>query len=137
MSRKRQKASDVLRENPPAVGGLITFAEAFPAIRVVGIIVRELDGDRVVRTHRFSRENFPGEYVDCTNPRCYDGGYELAETLRRMGASRETHLEEERMCQGNEGSPKGRREYGPCGHRFSIVADVAYVDSDAAKTSEQ
>jgi hypothetical protein len=43
-----------------------------------------------------------------------------------MEAEGKTDAEYHESCQGYEGSPKGRRNYGPCDNTFQIKVTVAY-----------
>ena len=103
-----------------------TFRKAFPEIKSLTIIIEEESGGRPVYTHNFRKGTFPGEHVQCRNPRCRNGGYAVGQTLRYVTAKRATHLEESRRCQGHEGSPEGTPSGRPCRHSFNTVIDVEF-----------
>ncbi|MDE2823841.1 MAG: hypothetical protein OXK79_10090 [Chloroflexota bacterium] len=127
---KRQKASDVFRETNFVFATKSGFDQAFPEITTVSGTVEE-DGDGVSdwRRTRHISEN-TGEYFDCSNPLCYNGGFSLGGILRAMVATRATHKEDTLFCQGYEGSPKGRRRYRDCMNSFRVTVDIQYRDSD-------
>lgn len=129
--RKRMKASDVFREADYAFrsGPTLSFEEAFPEIEEVLIEVDEIgDGvDRGLGSRRYTKNSF-GEYINCSNPVCYKGGFSIGAILRGMVASRRTDFETTKGCQGYEGSPKGRRYYRPCSNGFKIRVHIDYKD---------
>src|SRR5688572_22483079 len=94
---QRQKASDVLAEKPRWLATPTSvFSTAFPEIKTVAMVVEEQDSGYKARDYHFSARTLPGEYLDCTNPRCYNGGYNIGQTLRFMVATHDTHFEEHR-----------------------------------------
>ena len=127
--QKRQKASDVFRESEFLIAEKTSdFAKAFPDIATVKVQVTE-EGhfpayDRS-RTRTYTQGEF-GEYIDCSNPLCHNGGIRIGQQLRAMQWGRQPMLEEMMFCQGKEGSPKGRRVYGPCMNSFKIKVEVSY-----------
>ena len=125
---KRQKASDVFRESNFLFAQKGTFAEAFPTIEKLRVEVTEsgrgvgtwYDGPAVYT------ETTTGEYVNCSNTLCYNGGFRLGGLLRQMVRNGEKELEVTEFCQGYNGSPKGRRNYGPCGNGFKVKIVIEY-----------
>ena len=67
-----------------------------------------------------------GEYIDCTNPLCYNGGFGIGPVVREMVGGRETCREGAAICQGNEGSPKGWRIYRKCINHFRYTVELTY-----------
>ena len=127
---KRQKASDVFRETDFFLAKKSGFDQAFPQVATLSGTVEE-DGDGVserLRVQHLGKDT--GEYFDCSNPLCYNGGFSLGDILRSMIASRDTHKEDTRFCQGYEGSPKGRRRYRDCMNSFRIKVDIEYRDDE-------
>jgi hypothetical protein len=125
---ERRKASDVFRENHFLFGKKVSFDEAFPGIEDLTVEVEE-SGDDVINRNRksiYRKQYFPGEYIDCSNPLCYDGGFSIGEILREMVRDKQTELEKSMLCQGNEGSPKGRRIYKKCMNFFNIKVSIKY-----------
>ena len=117
----RQKASDVFREAEVVFARKATFAEAFPEIESADVRVSVSDFGES-RSMRWGG----GEYVDCPNPLCYNGGVSVGSMLRQMVSSKEEERTFEEFCQGYEGSPKGRRKYGECMRDFKIVIHIKY-----------
>lgn len=130
MSREdRMKASDVHRYHPLAQTG--TFSDVFPEVKSVRMTVSE-EGHLTLgrysyepKVRVYTEKQFP-EYADCSNPKCYNGGVQIAQILREMVLDKKTHLETGKACQGYEGSPKGKRRYGKCVNFFKITADAEY-----------
>ncbi len=52
----------------------------------------------------------------------------MGEIIHAMVRDKKTDHEEERKCQGYEGSPKGRKRYRSCLHSFHIKAHIDYKD---------
>ena len=129
MSReKRMKASDVFRETNYVFSQKVPFREAFPEIKSLSISVEE-SGYGVHKgweTRHYSLDTPPGEFIDCSNPICYNGGFSICNVIRRMIQKKETHHEGSAICQGYEGSPKGRRKYRDCINYFKYVVDIEY-----------
>ena len=132
MAQKHQKASDIFREsNFPFIkkGG---FKEAFPQIESLSVEVCENGKgiDDWNKESTYNIENFPGEFIDCNNPRCYGGGFSICAIIRKMAKNKETSFEGTKYCKGNEGSPKGRKIYRKCWNSFNVKVSITYVDSN-------
>ena len=134
MRERRQKASDVFRDaNLVFASKTNNFSEAFPKIKDFEIKVTEVGrgtsysiGDRE-KTATYNMNHAPGEYIDCSNSLCYNGGFSIGNILRNMQHDNQEEYEEEFIfCRGYEGSPKGRRRYGPCSNYFNVKAKVTY-----------
>lgn len=113
---RRQKASDIFRETEFVFGRKASFAEVFPEIEDLRVEVEEF-GEGTTKWNReriYRKQGFPGEYIDCHNPLCYNGGFSIGDILREMVRNRQTELETSKLCKGHEGSPKGRRVYRKC-----------------------
>jgi len=138
VSRQRhQKASDVFRAAPRLFSRPGRFHDAFPTIATLRV---ETQGSGFFTTPRpFGRDDgkrvytqeTAGEYIDCENPTCYNGGLNLGEHLREMLRTGATHHEWTAWCQGYEGSPKGRKRYRSCLEDWQIVVDVTYREPEA------
>ncbi len=111
------KASDVFSQSEFLLGPKVLFSEAFPDIARMEVDVICTDSSEPTYVRRYT-ETTAGQYVDCVNPLCYNGGFNLGVILHEMVRERETDREGTKWCQGNEGSPKGRRIYRGCGERF-------------------
>ena len=127
MSRKKHmKASDVYKETKPSFIRRGSFEEVFPNIKEVSVYVKQAKYGRDSPVSRQYSKNELSEYIDCTNPICYNGGISIGNILRKMVNERQTHFEGHQLCQGYEGSPKGRRKYNRCPVYFEFVVDIEY-----------
>lgn len=135
--RDRKKASDVFRESEYLFVKKVPFKEAFPEIIDLEIRCKETGNLRYSfeneRQHHYSIENLPGEYIDCSNPLCYNGGFSIGRIIRRMVCNRETKQEGSEICQGYEGSPKGRRKYRDCLNFFKYTVIIKYKNNRQKK----
>jgi len=130
MMSGRKKASDLFRESTPLFGRKTTFAEAYPQIEDIEVEVEETGRgvESRSRSRRYTKEYLPGEFVNCSNPMCYGGGFQLGLYLHGMVSGKKTELEESALCSGNEGSPQGRRVYRKCLNLFRLKIKVTYKD---------
>lgn len=137
MSRgDREKASDVFKNTDYLFSKKGTFTDAFPMIEDIKVIVKR--GGHYGVSERNKEEHYAtniGEYVDCSNPTCYNGGFSVGNFVRMMVASNQTHFEKEYIaCQGYEGSPKGKRHYRSCTNHFAVVIDIKYKAKDTGNS---
>jgi hypothetical protein len=123
--RKRDKATDVLRNTDYVFAKKCTFAEAFPSIATLRVDVERSDYGRSRHPDIYT-EHSAGEMVDCRHPLCYGGGFSLGNLLRMMMAEKKTDQEFFEVCRGYHGSPKGRRNYGSCGETFRVIVHIDY-----------
>lgn len=123
---RRQKASDVFRETRFFLGEKVPFCKAFPQVEKVELHVRVSEWPSEETTPRYYTQDNLGEYVDCINPRCYNGGFRIGDILREMVRNGQKEFSGSASCQGYEGSPKGRRNYGPCDMRFAYTVKLTY-----------
>ncbi|MCA3027720.1 MAG: hypothetical protein ING66_03890 [Rhodocyclaceae bacterium] len=127
-NREREKASDVFRNAELLFSKKGTFADAFPTIEDIKVIVKRGGHSGVNEWDKESHYGTNiGEYVDCSNPVCYNGGISVGDFVRSMVAANQVHFEKESIfCQGYEGSPKGKRRYRTCTNHFGIMIDIKY-----------
>jgi hypothetical protein len=129
---KRQKASDVFREGNFLLASRVSFSEGFPSIRELRVEVAESgQGVRTSYGPALLTEKTCGEYFDCSNTLCVNGGFSIGSILRDMVKAGETERQVTRFCQGYEGSPKGRRNYGPCDDSFDVTVKILYHGESA------
>ena len=126
---KRQKASDVFQESNFILANKAKFSDAFPTIAKLRVEV--IESGRGVPAYIGSSpavydQTRAGEYLNCSNPLCYSGGFRLGALVRQMVMSGEKELETTELCQGYKGSPKGRKNYGPCGNSFKVKVNIEY-----------
>ena len=121
------------------------FGGAFPTIESLQIDVEE-EGEGVsasTASTTYTMRTLPGEYVDCRNPLCYKGGFNLGAILRTMVERRQEDLQTIEHCQGYEGSPKGRRNDGPCDNRLKVRIRLRFkpgggkAEPQAVESSDQ
>ena len=133
------KASDVFRDTHYAFSQKVKFEEAFPDIDDITVDVEEkgygVYGESNKR--RYTRQYLPGEYVDCSNPSCYNGGFSIGQVLRDMVKNKQTDAEMSQICQGYEGSPKGKRRYRSCINSFTIKAHIVYKSPPEMSAEEK
>ena len=127
MVERRKKASEIFNENNLVFARKVAFDEAFPEIDTINVTVVESGSGIYDQTSTRSYDKHSlGEYIDCSNPACYRGGFSVGSMIQGMVSHKETHTEESTICQGNEGSPKGRRIYRKCINFFKVVIDIQY-----------
>jgi hypothetical protein len=131
MTERRKKAQDVLNESNLVFARKATFAEAFPEIDEIRVVVTE-SGEGVYRdmNKRSYDKRTVSEFVNCSNPLCYNGGVRLGSIIHEMNIKKETYKEDHFKCQGYEGSPKGRRVYRDCFNFFTVSIDIQYKNSE-------
>ena len=126
----REKLTDVINITNYVFSRKVdSFTEAYPTIAKLRVEVTESDlgVDKPKYTRTFTEGNF-SHAVNCHNSLCYRGGVELGWIIHDMVRNKQTDLEETKLCQGYEGSPKGKSRYGSCLHMFHIKALVEYKD---------
>jgi len=127
----RKKAQDVFNETNFVFATKTTFEKAFPEIEKISVEVTE-SGYGVYsnfRTSHYSNHNI-AEYINCSNSSCYNGGFSIGTIIREMSYRKETEREGTAICQGNEGSPKGRRIYRKCLNSFEYKIHIVYYNDD-------
>ena len=127
---KRQKASDVFQETNFAFSQKVSFDEAFPEIEDLTVEVEKF-GEGVQKWNRksvYRKQNFPGEYIDCNNSLCYNGGFSIGSILREMVKNKQLELETSELCIGYEGSPKGIKKYRSCLNCFKVKVTIKYKE---------
>lgn len=125
------KASDVFQNTNFAFAQKTKFAAAFPQVESFKIEVLEQKDfwGREASHRHYSLENEPGEYINCNNSSCYNGGVSIGDILKTMVRENLRDFEVTKICQGNEGSPKGRKIYRKCLHQFKITASIEFKSS--------
>jgi hypothetical protein len=108
---KRQKAQEVFNQGNYIFGEKTNFERAFPEVEQCIVEVHESGYGASGRAEGTARYTNPGEFINCSNPVCYNGGFNIGSPIRDMIRKHETNKEGNALCQGNEGSPKGRRIY--------------------------
>ncbi len=124
---RRDKAMDVFNKTNFLLGDKTSsFSKAFPKIQTLRVKV-VADGEGVTKYNReesYTEKRPPGEYINCHNPRCYNGGFRIAQSIRFMVERKQLRESFTEHCQGYEGSPKGRKKYGPCDNVFHVEIEL-------------
>lgn len=136
--KKRKKAQDVFNETNFMFSNKTTFEKAFPEIEKISVKVKE-SGKGIYRSFQSSyyEKKSLGEYINCNNSFCYNGGFNIGEIIRKMGWNRETEKEGSAICQGHEGSPKGRRIYGKCLNHFDYNIKIEYKEDKKPEENDK
>ncbi len=129
MSKKvRKKSSDIFNETDYAFGKT-TFKKAFPEIKSALVTVEETGNlgagfySPPSKVRHYNHTNL-GEFIDCSNPLCYNGGFSIGKILRDMMQDKMNHFETVEICQGFEGSASGRRCNRRCLNHFKVKIDL-------------
>ena len=106
MRRKKKKVDGVL------FGGVWGFSRTYPKLVDALLIYEEFDFSGLVksRVHSLCQH---GHVVECSNPRCQEGGYDLRPDIELMMSldpmrSKAIH----RQCDGWERQPRSQRDFG-------------------------
>jgi hypothetical protein len=86
--KRREKASEFYRKRPPMFVQQAAFEEVFPDIDRVTVEVEESG----YGAGGYEKSNLPGEFIDCSNPQCYGGGFSIGRILRDMTRQKQTSL---------------------------------------------
>lgn len=133
--KNRKKAQDVFNESNPIFAKKVGFDEAFPQIKDLTIEVSEGSLGRG-RSRAMVYHKDIGEYINCSNPMCYNGGFSIGKVLRNMVAKKETEFSDTEICKGYEGSPKGRKRYRTCVTMFDYKVTIEYDDTFEDSTGD-
>jgi hypothetical protein len=125
---KRPKANDIFQQSNYVFGQKVEFEEAFPQIDDITVKVRESGAGVYGSYERTLGKTSIGQYVNCSNPICHNGGFSLANILYSMVRERKTEHESTEICQGYEGSPKGKRVYRKCINTFRVYVSIKYKE---------
>ncbi len=133
MAQHHMKLSDVeATKNYPFRQKVDSFHQAYPSIDSIRVEVRPTGEGFEPYRHETGRvyvynENSVPATIDCRNPRCFGGGLDLDHLIRwAVVESKRTEYEKTISCTGYEGSPKGRRNDGPCDTYFKVKVNVTY-----------
>lgn len=124
---KRKKAQDVFNDSEFLLGTKTTFRKTFPEIKVITVEIEET-GEGVYHSYQplhFDKKSI-GEFINCSNPLCYNGGFRIGRIICDMVSEKETDKEDSAFCQGNQGSPQGRKTYKKCLNCFDYKIHIKY-----------
>lgn len=132
MTIERKKAQDIFNETNFIFGQKGSFEDAFPMIEDIRIEVIRKKGVSIhdeSQTYVYTKRNPPGEYINCDDPYCYNGGLAIGNIIREMVRERKSEGEiPYTMCRGYIGSPKGKRKYGNCYRNYKGKINILYKD---------
>jgi hypothetical protein len=95
------------------------FERAFPTLEDVEFKVRQLGKNPTPRPRLFTKQNWPGNYLHCSNVHCRDGGFKIGDMVERMVSNVRTHEKIDSLCLGHE-EVAGSRGRGPrCQNRLA------------------
>lgn len=130
----RKKAQEVFNVTNYVFVQKTTFEKAFPQIKSISVEITESGNGLYQGQHTSNYSGYDlSEYINCSNSICYNGGFSIGEVIREMVRKRETDKEGEAICQGHEGSPKGRRIYRKCLNEFSYNIHIDFVEENETK----
>lgn len=125
--QERKKAQQVFNETDFVFVEKSSFAKAFPTIETVNVEYEiKRYGQGAGSGKRGANEKSLGEYINCTNSVCYNGGYRIGDEIRSMVRENLTEKDFSGICQGNEASPKGKKVYRHCGNFFQGKIRIEY-----------
>jgi len=133
--KSNPKAQDLFR---PFFGREASFEEAFPEIEKLSIEVTESEaGFHNFHKTSYDKEHPPGEFINCSNPVCYGGGFRIGMILSEIVRKKQTELNDSACCGGYEGSAKGRKRYRSCVHYFQFSIKIKYKEVEPCQTQQQ
>ena len=124
----REKLSEhISKTNFPFSGKTKLFDEAYPKISllIMEVVEKDLGNIKPINTHSFTKRNFQ-HAVDCSNTICFRGGVQIGNLVHEMARGRVNDLTKLKICEGWEGSPKGKRKYRRCVHTFDTSVHIEY-----------
>ena len=80
--------------------------------------------------------NIPQEFIDCSNSRCFNGGFSVKEIIRKMVSEHKDIFDDTVLCQGYEGSPNGKIKYRDCINGFHIRIKITSSNHNQPDTSK-
>ncbi len=135
-----EEASGISPNTGSTFSGEGSFAEAFPSIEDIEVLVKRSVNHKVTNLttekhyERYGKDVV--EYIDCTNPMCCKGGLSVSNLIEKMVASNQTYLQKDYIpCSGYESSRSGIGRYRRCTNYFGVRIAIKYKPKPAS-TSE-
>jgi hypothetical protein len=130
MSEKGNTVPEVFEERNFIFGCKHFFDDVFPEVDSILVTVCETGrGVNDGANRRSYNRNNLGEFIDCSNPDCYNGGFSLDLIIGWMVDKRESHRDLHELCQGYERTPEENLFYRRCTNSFRISVDIQYSKS--------
>lgn len=109
------------------------FGEAFPNVEAIDFTIDDNPwGWYNVRGHRplhFTSASATS-FIPCPNDRCRRGGFDFGTFLRNHTyGAKITAVDQSYPCNGDEGTPAGRRKGDPCMNCFKVRGTIKYKPS--------
>lgn len=109
------------------------FGEAFPNVEAIDFTIDDNPwGWYNVRGHRplhFTSVSATS-FIPCPNDRCRRGGFDFGTFLRNHTyGAKITEVDQSYPCNGDEGTPAGRRKGDPCMNSFKVRGTIKYKPS--------
>jgi len=106
------------------------FGEAFPNVEAIDFTIDDNPwGWYNVRGHRplhFTSASATS-FIPCPNDRCRRGGFDFGTFLRNHTCGAKiTDVDQSYPCNGDEGTPAGRRKGDPCMNSFKVKGTIKY-----------
>lgn len=118
----------------PDLGGAL-FERSFPTLEDVEFKIRQLGKNPAPRPRILTRENWPGDYIRCSNIHCRDGGYKVGDIVRKMLTEARTREKIDAMCLGHE-EVAGSRGRGPkCQNRLECEIRITLRKEPSTETA--
>ena len=106
-----------------------SFEKAFPMIEDISVKTAERGYGIYAEPRRYTLgKNGLGEYINCSNPSCKRGGFEISHEIRDMISKKDTERKTMIVCIGDEGSPKGRKIGRSCINRIETEIKIKYKE---------
>lgn len=106
----------------------ITFETAFPDLANVQVKVISLrGGGQPEQAATYTKDNFPGDGVKCSNPVCRNGGLpaiRIPLLIKKMISEKKMAAQEYVPCNG--GLYRGQKRYNDCGWSFKIEITIQF-----------
>jgi hypothetical protein len=125
---RRPKAQDRFERSRPRCGAQASLEEAYPDIEDLTLEVEEYAFSPTASRRTYTKQHFPGEFVDCTTRLCSSGGFCVGGMLRQAVRARKAYVEDAILCGGYEGHPKGKGKHRTCSHSFKAKLWIQYKD---------
>jgi hypothetical protein len=110
------------------------FEMAFPTLEDVEFKVRQLGKNPTPRPRVFTKENWPGNYIRCSNVHCRDGGFKIGDIVERMVSEARIREKVDTLCPGHE-EVAGSRGRGPrCQNRLASDIRITFRQDPSAES---
>jgi hypothetical protein len=119
-----------MRESRPFLATTSDFSKAFPQIKDLEVIVVQDKYGYYIKDDWARKSSYNVHTVrssiGCRNNQCKRGGLDLQQHLRFMVESRTTGSTYSMYCEGDEGTPAGRKRGDPCMNCFDVSVKIVY-----------